>query len=382
MSFDAFGRTRVSDPTTLFDSQLQYNLQPLLWETIGDGTAAHNADASACQLSVTAGQTVGRQTRQYIRYQPGKSQLILITGTLGAAAAGVTKRIGYFDDANGVFFELAEDGTQYWVLRSSSSGTMVETRIASGVWNLSGVRGQDFEKSQIWVIDLEWLGVGQVRCGFVWEGEFRYVHAFRNENNVTLPYMTTANLPLRYEMVSTTGAADDMYQICAAVMSEGGFSEELGIPHSVGSGTAGVSVTSRQPVLTIQPALTFNSVTNRAAIVPEEVSVMVTGNPAYYEIVYGGTVTGGSAVTVGTNSVVDYNAGGTAISGGEVIASGYLAAGGPTASARASGANRLASKLPLSLNAAGSAPTTLSVVVTGIGGAAVSYAALTWRELY
>lgn len=30
---DAFGRTRISEPETLFDSSFEYDLQPLFWDT-------------------------------------------------------------------------------------------------------------------------------------------------------------------------------------------------------------------------------------------------------------------------------------------------------------------------------------------------------------
>ena len=55
---DAFGRLRVSNPLTLFDSKQLWDSLPLLWddqETSGTGTGtAHSGAAARTQLSVSA----------------------------------------------------------------------------------------------------------------------------------------------------------------------------------------------------------------------------------------------------------------------------------------------------------------------------------------
>ena len=384
-SIDAFGRQRVSDAVTLFDSQLQYNALPLLWQTVGDGTATHVPAKAAVQMTVAAGRALLRQSRTYVRYQPGKSQLIMMTGVLGAAVAGVTKRVGYYDDDNGIFFELTSGGL-YVVKRSKVSGVVVDTRVEQADWIViprSVGAGIDPTKAQIFLIDFEWLGVGRVRTGFVIDGQIVYVHEFVHANEIASVYMTTANLPLRYEMISTTGAASDMYQICTTVQSEGGFQAEMGIPHAVGNGATGVSVSTRRAVLSIRPKATFNALVNRGAIIPESVQVYATGTPIYFEVVYGGTL-GGSPVfgSVGDNSIVEYDVAGTTVTGGEVIDAGFVVVSGTGGNARGSEQNALLSRLPLVLDKAGANPLALSVVATGIGGAATVHAAVGWRELY
>jgi hypothetical protein len=387
---DAFGRLRTSDPTTIFDSQLQYNDQPLLWYTVGTGTAAHVAAKAAVQLSVAAGESIMRQSKAYHRYQPGKSQLIFCTGVLGAAVAGVTKRIGYFDNDNGVFFEVGADGLHV-VLRSDVTGSVVDRRVARSGWNMAwndkdSLRlSQDIDasKAQIFVIDLEWLGVGRVRVGFVVDGYVFYVHEFNHANLTTAVYMRTANLPVRYEMVSTTGAADDMFQICSTVVSEGGFREELGQRRSVANGATGITVAARRSVLAIRPKATFNNIVNRGTIIPEQAALFVTIAAAYYEVVYGGVLGGTPSWTsAGDNSLVEFDIAGTTVTGGEVIDSGYVAISGSGGGARGSSTSSLLSKLPLVLDAAGANPISLALVVTGVGGNPVSHAALTWREIY
>lgn len=398
---DAFDRLRVADPVTLFDTQLQYSLSPLLWESSisnnsGSAAVTHLPNESAARMTVGANDTVIRQSRAYYRYQPGKSQLILATFAGFTSTAGVTRKVGYFDGNNGIFFQVAST-TASFVLRSSISGSVIDTSIPQSSWNLDKLNGAgrsgitlDTTKSQILIIDLEWLGVGRVRCGFIINGLIVYVHEFLNANTQTTSYMTTANLPLRYELDALIGVVGThtFSQICGQISSEGGFQLELGIPFSASNGATTISVTTRRPVLSIRPRALFNSIVNRASIVPENIAVYSDDVTAYWEIIYGGTLTGASFADVDTtHSVVEKDIAATSISGGILIASGYSPAG-------AIGANNqpgqvsleIVSKLPLSLNINGNHPTTpftdiLSVVTTSFGAATDISAEVSWREL-
>lgn len=397
-SIDAFARQRVSDPTTLFDSQLQYNDQPLLWESVysGGGTSTHKSDESAVELSVgtSSGDSVIRQTYQYFRYQPGKSQLVLETGVMGAAVAGVTRRVGYYDNNDGIFFEQKGTSGVGLVLRSSTSGSAVDTRYEQADWNLDTMDGNgesgynlDFSKAQIFLVDFEWLGVGRVRSGFVMDGIPIYSHEINNANNVTGVYMKTPNLPLRYELVNTTNTAGTttLKQICASVISEGGFQDDRGIIHSVDNDITGVALgTAPINVLSIRPKSTFNSIENRGNIAPLSVDVLSTGQPMHYELVYGGTLAGGTANTwtsVGANSIAEYCVAGSAVSGGEVISSGYLPTS--TTSGKVSlSSDSVKSRLYLGLDYAGTRQHELSLVVRTLSGSGTAFGAIAIKEFY
>lgn len=236
-AYDAFGRSRVSTPYTLFDSKLIFDNRPLYWdeaEVSGGGTTtAHSAARASVTMGVTAA-TAGRRVRQTFQrfnYQPGKSQLILMTVVLNASGggAGISARAGYFDDANGVFCEFS-DGELAFVIRSSVSGAPVENRVAQSDWNGDKLDGSgpdgitlDPAAAQIIWFDLEWLGVGSVRCGFVVNGRFYLAHTFHHANSLGSVYMSTPNLPCRYEIANDgTGGASTLECICSTVMSEGG----------------------------------------------------------------------------------------------------------------------------------------------------------------
>lgn len=234
-STDAFGRWRVSEPATLFDSKQLRDAQPLFWddaETAGGGTGTAHSTATASSVLSVSANTAGtrvRQTKRRFAYQPGKSQLIFVTFTLGAGLTGITRRVGYYDAANGIFLEQTDSGVR-WVIRSSATGSPVDTPIEQADWSedtldSTGPSGITFDPatSQIAVIDFEWLGVGRARMGFVVDGAIIYVHHAERANRGAGVYMSSPNLPVRYELSNTgTGGAATFEAICASVSSEGG----------------------------------------------------------------------------------------------------------------------------------------------------------------
>lgn len=406
-AIDAFSRLRVSSPAGLFDTQLQYDASPIFWESAFTGTAAavtHLPSESAARLTVGANDVVTRQSRAYHRYQPGKSQLIMMTFVLSPPSLGIDQRVGYFDDENGVFLAIdSADALPYIVLRSFVSGAAVNTSVVQTNWNLDTLDGSggddnpssialDVTKSQILIVDLEWLGVGRLRIGFVIDGLIVYCHEFLRANSLDTPYMTTANLPLRYQIEAGAGVTGtySMRQICSMVASEGGFDTERGVPMSIVP-TGTTSITSRQSILSIRPRATFNGITNRGTIIPEGYTIFTDDQDVFYEIIYGGSLSGAAFVPVnGTFSQVEYDVSASSISGGFAIESGIVEAGtGPGANqGPGSIQSALLSKLPLALDANGDHPAgpiltdNLTVVVTSIPGTATdTAAALNWREL-
>ena len=218
---DAFARGRVSEPYTLWDSKQLGDNRALFWDDVqvsGGGTTSVYSSAKSSTVIGVAASTAGvrvRQTKQRFNYQPGKSHSVAVTGTMGAGAAGITRRVGYFDANDGIFFELNPTGL-FLGLRSSTSGSPVDTLIPQAAWDLPLNQPRvnsyqiDTTKSQIFTFDMEWLGVGTVRYAFFIDGIPIYVHAINNSNNKAGVYMRTPNLPIRYEIVNdgTGGAAE------------------------------------------------------------------------------------------------------------------------------------------------------------------------------
>jgi hypothetical protein len=391
---DAFGRIRISEPQTLFETTHVLSSNPLLWETLltGNGTATHVPARACMDLTVTgvSGDKVIRQTHEYIRYQPGKSQQILLTFVMSAVTNGVRQRVGYFDANNGIFLEYNNTGL-YLTRRTNTSGGVVDTSVWYGYWNLDTLDGNgpsgitlDITKAQILLIDLEWLGTGRVRIGFIIGGKLYYVHEFLNANILTTVYMATAHLPVRYEIENTAaGSAATMQQICVSVNSEGGRQEQnLTFSRAMLAGRAVAN--ADLPVLSIRVATVFpagGSIVNRETVKPDIVSIFTEDAAIRWLLVYNGTLTDPVWVSVDTtHSGVQYDESATAITGGVVIDSGYAIA---TASARAIVPTSIRSDLVLALNALGTVGDVLSVVCQRLTAVSSdTWVSMSWAELY
>lgn len=230
-AIDAFGRWRTSDLYTIFDSKNLYDTGSLVWatKTTGNATASFMASQS-CVLMYASGSnsSVIRQSRKRCTYQPGKSQEVLITANFSGSSPNVIKKVGYYDNTDGICFALS--GSSFGTcLRSSTSGVVVDTFTSQSNWNMdkydgTGASGNsiDITKSQIFFMDFEWLGVGRVRYGIVQGGILTYVHQITNINALSTVYMASPNEPVRYELINSGSGVANMVQICSCVASEGG----------------------------------------------------------------------------------------------------------------------------------------------------------------
>jgi|688.fasta_scaffold147609_2 hypothetical protein len=330
---DAFGRVRVSEPYTLFDSQNRYAIDTQYDTALtGTGATSYQVNESAVNMNLTAGGvgSVVRQTFCSFPYQPGKGLLVLATFCMDASPSlDLTQRVGYFNTQNGVFFQRI-DGTNAFVLRSYVTGTASDARtVDQGSWNGDKLDGTgpsgitlDSAKSQILWMDFEWLGVGSVRCGFIINGEYIVCHTFTNANEITATYMTTAILPVRYEITSTSAVAATLKQICSSVMSEGGYNAQSA------NYTAARTTKRTTFSTTFIPLISIRLATGRLGAV-----VLLTKGQAFptvtqnYEVVIlkNATLTGPSwGATVSSNVEFDQTA--TALTGGVVVDQEYISA--------------------------------------------------------
>jgi hypothetical protein len=320
-SVDAFGRFRVSEPFTLFDSQNRYaEDDQFSSSTTGAGsTVTFATNESSVNLNVgtvSGGKTV-RQTFRRMPYQPGKSMLILTTFCMNAAKANLRQRIGYFDDNNGIFLEKNGTSNPSFTIRTNTSGTPVNTNTASqSSWNGDKLDGTgpsgltlDLTTVQIFWTDLEWLGVGNVRCGFVINGQLIVCHTFQcaNQTGKTKVYMETAILPVRYEIenTDTTATSSTLKQICSTVISEGGYQQTVQDTIARRTAILGTISTTFLPLVSIR----LKSTSAGAVVLLNRVNVLPTTNQSYEIcIMKNSTLTGASWTSLSSNMEYDVTA--------------------------------------------------------------------------
>jgi hypothetical protein len=338
---DAFGRQRVSNPVTLFDSKQLNGNQPLLWvNQTSSANISFQFGRSSMYLNVTssAGSTAIRQTRTRFDYQPGKSLLINSTFVMGLAVAGIQKQVGYFDENNGVFLEQSTSGSIAWAIRSNVTGTPVNTYVSQSLWNLDKLDGNgpsgirlDLTKAQIMSIDLQWLGVGRVRTGFVISGNLVYTHEFNHANSTSVVYMSTPNLPVRsmIQCMSTSlNATATLESICTSVISEGGYNHKGLIFSADRAATTltGVDSAALYPLVSIR----LRSGALGSNVTPLVIDALTTTNNATFRwaLVLNPGINGVDAASWVqiTNSSVEYDISRTttnSLTGGTVLRSGY-----------------------------------------------------------
>jgi hypothetical protein len=393
MLTDAFGRIRTAQPLTLFDSSHRYRDNGL-WNTstTSGGTAVFSPNEGLVNLNVTgtAGSEVLRETAKVFSYQPGKSLLVMNTFVMAPAQTNLRQRVGYFGTENGIYIQL-RDNTLSFVERSLVTGVVTETIVNQASWNADTMDGNgpsgvtlDITKAQILFMDIEWLGEGTVRIGFIIDGNFIVCHRFNHANLITSTYITTASLPLRYEILNaSTATATTLKQVCSSVISEGGY-ELRGAQQAVGT-----PITTPRTFAvagTFYPMVGFRLKSTRldGIAILTAVSLLGLGNGKNYawRVLQAATITGGAWVSAGVDSSVEYNLTGASVAGGRVLAQGYVNAsnqGSPSINILKEAL--FATQLERNTFTATAFEIVVEMAIDATGGTLGAYASVDWEEI-
>jgi hypothetical protein len=386
---DLFGRIKTSEPFTLFDSSHRYAQNGDFSDiTATNATVTYNANQSTALLNVTtdSGSKVYRETTKVFPYQPGKSLQVMQTFAFAPAKTNLRQRAGYFSRQNG--FYLEQDGTSvYLVKRSYVTGSVVETRVAQANWNIDPLNGSgpsdivlDLSKAQILWSEYEWLGVGSVRIGFAIDGYFIPVHAFHHANRTDTTYITTASLPVRFEIENTgvTSSASTLKQICITVMSNGGYSRQT--ERWTASKSSATSVSdSFVPIVSIRLA----SGRTDSAVVPAGIGLMPGGaGNLEWALIRNCTLTGANTWTAHTTGNIEYNTDASALTNGTIIRQGYFAGSNQSTGAVDiyEGLNTFDLQLGRT-NADTPVSDVLTLAVRAVSGSSSVYGSLSWYDL-
>lgn len=392
---DAFGRLRTSSPLTLFDSSHRYRDNGLWATATGTGgTYAFSSGEGLVNLNVNtvSGAKVLRETTKVCSYQPGKSLQVMNTFVMASGQTNLRQRVGYFGTDNGIYLEVSGTSSPTFVERNSVSGTVAETRVAQANWNIDKLDGNgssgftlDITKAQIQWTDIEWLGLGTVRIGFVINGQLVHCHSFHHANLITSTYMTTASLPLRYEIenLGTTASSSTLKQVCSTAISEGGY-ELRGAQNAVGIPVNTPYTLTTAPTVYPLISLRLKSTRLDAIVILTALSLMgITNNASYnWKVVLGGTTTGGAWSNLGDDSSVEYKIDGSSFTQGtgRILASGFTN-GSNQGSAVVDILKEALFKFQLERNSFTGTTTELTLVCSSEDNGAQVLAAMDWEEI-
>lgn len=335
---DLFGRVKVSNPYTLFDSSHRYSQDGDFDDvvlgagsTVGIITAQSTATLG---IGTTAGCSIVRESKRVFAYQPGKSLQILQTFVLNDAKPNLTQRVGYASSENGIMLELADYNLSI-IKNTSISGITTTIRVPQSQWNVdkldgTGPSGYTFDpsKAQILFSEYEWLGVGSVRVGFAIDGKFIIAHQFNHSNNLNSVYMTTATLPIRYEIFNTgiTTSSSTMKQICASVQSNGGYEKIVArdIARRTTSITGISSSTNFTPVVSIR----FTPGREDAVILPKALTFLAdssgSGSTVEVVLIKNGQISASSWTTTSSPNVQQNTDAVGIVTGGTIVLNDYV----------------------------------------------------------
>ncbi len=393
VAVDAFGRARMSTPLTLFDSSHRFKDNGL-WSTANtaNSTVTFSSNEGLINLTLTNGNAnneVVRETTKVMSYQPGKSLFILNTMVMGAPKENLRQRVGYFGANNGIFLERSGN-TISFVERSNVTGAVVDTPAVQSSWNYDKLDGTgpsqltlDLTKAQIFWSDIEWLGVGSVRCGFVINGQLIHCHSFHHANYLDATYITTASLPLRYEIknVGAVSGGSTLKQICSSVVTEGGY-ELRGDQKSIGTPVQTAKTLTTAGTYYPMVSLQLKSTNLDAIVILTALSILgINSNPCSvgWRVIRGGTLASPSWTDV-TDSSVQYDLSATGITGGTVLASGYIGITNQ-ASQTIDVLKEALFKFQLQRNGLTSTPEPITIAMSGSVNSISGLASMDWEEI-
>lgn len=268
---DNQGKLEVSEAQNLFEADFEYSAQPMRWENylVGVSTIAQVPGTGGVVMSVStaSGDIAIRQTRPYIRYQPGKT-IYMASGTVfGTAYANQVQRVGFFDDGNGLFFEQGTPTStnpngMSVVYRSDVNGVPTDTRITYENWSdpQSIKNTINWNIIQMIWIEFAWYGAGLLRWGVIIGGEPYVLHqtGIGNKIGQVTPWARTGNIPVRYELRNSGAtSAGSLTHYGVSVLAKGRIDTQRGFTYGYGMAPAtparSVATSStRYPLLSIR----------------------------------------------------------------------------------------------------------------------------------
>jgi len=309
---DNTSRYKVTLHQNIFEADFEYGTQPLRWEifTAGNGTVVSQPGSGGVAMSITAasGDITVRQSRPYHRYQPGKTMYMATGFNFGTAATNQRQRVGFMDDANGLFFEQADPTStnpygMFVAYRDDINRVPVDTRISFENWlDPDGVKNSlNWNNIQMLWIEYAWYGAGLIRWGVIIGGVPRTLHqiGIGNLTGQGSPWSRTGNLPVRYEQRNIGSSSSNvMYHYGVSVIAEGRQDEQRGFTYSYGM-ALGIPRrqippgTTRFPIISIRARTmgTQEFAQNSAAITgtPTTSTLTVASLPAITSITVSGT---------------------------------------------------------------------------------------------
>jgi hypothetical protein len=339
-NFSNNNRLKISPFQTVFFNTFQYGKETDVWDerVVGIATGTWNQYGSNIVMEVgsTAGSKIIRQTKNVMRYIPGRPATLTFAIRLEEPKVGIRRRFGLFDDSNGAYFE-DDGGTYSYVIRTTTSGITTETRVGRDGWNGEKFDGNGWTgvtanptKQQMISISYEWYGAGTVEFNWLMKGETVRSHKFDHSNIADKVWCSTPFLPIRCEIENITGVAGThyLYQGSNSLIQDGN-ADKLGTLLSQPNSLTGTTMSSANVLYPIV-SLRLKSTALQSVMLLRSLQAVTNDNTnIYWRLLENATLTGANWTDhADPNSFIQYDISSTAVSGGKDILSGFTISGG------------------------------------------------------
>lgn len=300
---DRWTATRIPDVLV----QFQYGLNEHLVDEETTGTGTITVSDAVCTLSTGAG--IGKsvlESHEIVRYQPGFDGYCYFTAAISAGEAGVTQRVGVFDENNG-----------YWIGCEDGVGKMgARTAGVDQSHDISYAQLElDLTKLNIYRIGWGWLGVAPVifevylGAGKGWG--VLHIHEW-SINKQEVPSTEQPSHHVRVEIERTSGTGEETIKTCSWSAGRVGTNHGFSLPSNIGhvAEASHASVQGEQNLLTIFNVNTYSGVPNKVVSQLELISLTTDGNKnVKFRLYKGSTLTSSdtfTAVDSGHSTILYY----------------------------------------------------------------------------
>lgn len=308
-----------------------YNIHPEYLKAVTTNLGSVTQADSMAHISTGAATSSSAQmlTKDLIVYQPGQGITVRFTALFTEGVTGSTQMVGIGDELDGYF--IGFNGDQFSVLRRANGIDYWTSLDLIGDGQITGfLRNLDFTKGNIFQIQYQWLGFGQITYSVFDSIKQRYtiLHTDNYPNNHVVPSTYNPSFPLCAVVENTTNNTDLVVKTASMAAFVEGKGSKLTHRHAVDNSK---TITSETPILTIRSIETFVGKANRGIVFPDIVSMAADGTKntkfrIYLEGTLGGTPSWTDVAT--GDSVVEYDTSATSITGGKMIASSITAKNG------------------------------------------------------
>jgi hypothetical protein len=302
-SFSAFGEQLTAQLSPIVNLYWPYGL-------ISSGLVTHSgilggsitAESGLVKLSTGAasGGHYHFDSRAPIRYIPGQGVNVRFTAAFTSGAGDNGRQwIGVGDDEGAFLFGMS--GTQFGIRHVERQG--VETFIPESTWNGTNGPTINHELGNIYNIQYQWLGYGDIRFNIEdpEDGRLKLVHTIRYANTKITP--SIANPTMRLHAQVNNG--EDAEELLLRTASMGAFHEGPEVKQGfnfAASGQRSISNDTLHNILSIKVNETHGGIENHSSIKPLLISLDNDGSQdCAFKIIAGGAGITGSFTDVATN---------------------------------------------------------------------------------